>query len=147
MPATSRAGARRRAIGIPSDAKEVRASQRAGLDAHNDEQIRAAVVAKILSRQDSILAHARATLLDAVPAVLANIISMALGNKGSPKVQLDAGTWVIERAGHGVAARDGRPLHELPLDQLETVLATALDNARQLQALPGTSQVIDDTGS
>ena len=118
---------------------------RKALSVQEMEQV-ALIRRKVLADQGVIQEHLKAVLLANSDIALDAVLSMVRGERGSATVQLDAAKWWLEHSGAlGIVGKDGRPLHELPLDQLETVLATALDNARQLQALPGTSQVIDDT--
>ena len=99
---------------------------------------------KVLSEQHVIQEHLRAVLLANSDIALDAVLDMVKGDNCSKTLQLDAAKWWLERSGalERIGA-DGRPLHELPLDQLETVLSTALDNARQLRALPGESHPID----
>ena len=101
---------------------------------------------KVLSDQHVIQEHLRAVLLANSDHALDRVLKTMKGEVGSPKLHLDAAMWWLEHTGTlGEKRADGRPLHELPLDQLETVLSSALDNVHQLRALPGTSQVVDDT--
>lgn len=98
---------------------------------------------KVLSDQPAIFETYRAVLLVNIPEVLANVLEMAAGRKGAPSTQLAAAQWWLTEARGGVSSPDGRPLGELPLDQLESVLSAALENTRTLRSIAGTAQRID----
>lgn len=148
MPATSKAGRIRRAAGLPVDAKAVRDLQTKLADRNAEEEAhRQAVVEKVLSRQNHILEAGKAAFLNALPEVIKNILKYAKGEAGTPGVQLDAGKYVIDRvSAQGLNGLGGAPLAELPLDQLEQVLSSALDSTRQVRAIQSTSQRVDSTG-
>ena len=88
-------------------------------------------------------------LLQAVPEAIANVIEMATGEKGRASDQLAAACKVIEWARvvgpNGAAgALASANLAELPLDQLESVLAGTLEHVRSLRSIEGQSQHVEE---
>lgn len=104
---------------------------------------------KVLSEQASINDGLRAIILLHAPAALEEILRMGTGKdlKAGAAVRLDASKWILERTGaftdgaNGALA--GRSLAELPLDQLEQVLTSALESTRQAQALKGEARRVE----
>lgn len=117
---------------------------RKALSVQEMEQV-ALIRRKVLADQGAIQEHLKAVLLANSDIALDAVLQMVRGERGSATVQLDAAKWWLEHSGAmQLQGKDGRPLHELPLDQLETVLATALDNARQLRAIPSTAEHVPE---
>jgi hypothetical protein len=113
-----------------------------------DEELHqvSAIRQKVLSDQNVISESLRAVILVNAPDVIANLLEFATGAKGPAKVQADVGIWWLDRASGGkLDGPNGKPLAELPLDQLETVLSSTLEATRQLRSLNGESHRIDST--
>lgn len=108
------------------------------------EQVRL-IRQKVLGQQQVINDTAKAMMLAHVDRAVETILHFATRAGGSPSLQFDAARYVLEHASHSGIAGIGRPLAELPLDQLETVLSGALDNAKQLRAIAGQAQRVDST--
>lgn len=147
MPATSKAGVRRRAIGVPVDAAAARKLEK--LHEGREDASRQSVIDNILARQSDTIRLGQAMILQAAPKAIANIIEMAHGAKGRVSEQFAAACKVVEwariaGAGSPAGSLAGVNLAELPLDQLESVLAGAIDNVQRLRSIQGEAQAIDD---
>jgi hypothetical protein len=145
----SAAGKKRRQVGVPVDAKALRALQGAGKDSPEDHARR--VFEKVLARQGDIFTESRALLVGSVPKVVRNIVGIAEGRAGRSSDQVAAAKLVLEwarfpAAGSGDIGAPGANLSEMPLDQLESALSGVLDRVRTLRAIDGQSQSIDDAG-
>jgi hypothetical protein len=111
---------------------------------HEQEQVKL-IRQKVLSQQQVINDTAKAMMLMHVDQAVETVLHFATRAGGSPSLQFDAARYVLEHASQSGIAGIGKPLAELPLDQLETVLAGALDNAKQLRAIAGQAQRVDTT--
>lgn len=108
------------------------------------EQVRV-IRQRVLGEQQVVNDTARAMMLVGVPDAVDTIMRLAQRRAGTPALQFEAAKYVLEHAQAIGAAGNSKPLAELPLDQLESVLAGALDNARMLRAIASTAQHIDST--
>lgn len=97
-----------------------------------------------------IQAQVRAMAISAMPRIMSNMIALATASgkhqRAPGAAQMGAAKLVAGMAGIATeaipGAAGGMPLCELPLDQLEVVLRTALDATQKLRAIPGQSEVV-----
>lgn len=143
---------------------EVRSQELGKGESYRARQSRAgreyqARVAKALDLYESMgseqqaLMSVRAICVQALPGAMRNLVSMALGKKkGCPAaVQREAIKMVAGGAGVALeaapSAESGRPLAEMSLGELESVLTQLASRARDMQAIESTGTVLPNEGS
>lgn len=145
----------RRAAGL-GDGK----APRKALTEHEKRQV-ARIVGESLSKLEDTRRQALAMMIESVPAIVRNVVTIATGAKGDAKAQLAAADMVlteVRRTAGGPLAgvldgKGNRPLAELPLADLEALASSLVTKARELRAngaqkiVESPSALLPDSGS